>query len=65
MIKNKLKSPTCNKAGTCPRLQKCPRHDTDFTDTLQTQYIAFTEGENKIYLHYLKQVANTFYVLKM
>lgn len=41
MIKNKLKSPTCNKAGTCPRLQKCLRHDTDFTDTLETQYIAF------------------------
>lgn len=64
MIKNKLKSPTCNKAGTCPRLQKCLRHDTDFTDTLQTQYIAFI-GKKEIYLHYLKQVANTFYVLKM
>lgn len=46
MIKNKLKSPTCNKAGTCPRLQKCLRHDTDFTDTLQTQYIAFMGGED-------------------
>lgn len=41
VIKNKLKSPTCNKAGTCPRLQKCLTHDTDFTDTLQIRYIAF------------------------
>lgn len=59
MIKNKLKTPTCNKAGTGPRLQKCLTHDTDFTDTLQIQYMAFI-GEKRGYLHYLKQVANTF-----
>lgn len=46
MIKNKLKTPTCNKAGTGPRLQKCLTHDTDFTDALQIQYMAFI-GEKK------------------
>lgn len=65
MIKDKLESPTCNKAGTCPRLQKRLRHDTDFTDTLQTQYIAFMGGKKEMYLHYLKQVVNTVYVLKI
>lgn len=68
MIKNKLKTPTCNKAGTGPRLQKCLTHDTDFTDALQIQYMAFIgekKKEKKVYLHYLKQVTNTFYVLKM
>lgn len=49
MIKNKLKSPTCNKAGTCPRLQKCLRHDTDYTDTPQKQYIAFIGGKRGIF----------------
>lgn len=49
MIKNKLKSPTCNKAGTCPRLQKCLRHDTDYTDTPQKQYIPFTGGKRGIF----------------
>lgn len=49
MIKNKLKSPTCNKAGTCPRLQKCLRHDTDFTDTLQTKYITLIGKKRDIF----------------
>lgn len=49
VIKNKLKSPTCNKAGTCPRLQKCLTHDTDFTDTLQIRYIAFI-GKKERYI---------------
>lgn len=47
VIKNKLKSPTCNKAGTCPRLLKCLTHDTDFTDTLQIRYIAFIGKKRK------------------
>lgn len=59
MIQNKLKSPTCNKPGTCPRLQGCLRLYTP-----QTQSVAFI-GEKEIYLHYLKQVANIVYVLKM
>lgn len=47
MIKNKLKTPTCNKAGTGPRLQKCLTHDTDFTDALQIQYMAFIGKKKK------------------
>lgn len=59
MIQNKLKSPTCNKPGTCPRLQGYLRLYTP-----QTQSAAFIE-KKKMYLHYLKQVANIVYVLEM
>lgn len=43
MIQNKLKSPTCNKPGTCPRLQGCLRLYTP-----QTQSVAFI-GEKDIF----------------
>lgn len=44
MIQNKLKSPTCNKPCTCPRLQGCLRLYTS-----QTQSVAFIGKKRDIF----------------